>query len=92
MIFINTLIKNEKRNIHSTSKNIKTTKSVETKKGDITSGEQLNIIFNEGKPSHKSNLADNGDKSSDRNKKSQNESGTHNRKRTLLIKDNIERY
>ena len=41
-------------------KNITTTKSVETKQGKVTSGEQLNMILMEGNhltntPSHKSN-------------------------------------
>ena len=45
--------------------NIKTAKSVEIKEREITSGEQLNMILNEGNPlnntpSHKSNHTENG--------------------------------
>ena len=53
-------------------KNIKTTKSVETKEREITSGEQLYMILNEGNhfnntPSYKSNYAETVKKSLDRN-------------------------
>ena len=94
------------RNIHSNhdigntqpEKNIKTAKSVETKEREVTSGEQLNIILNEGNhlnntASHKSNHAKTGKKSFDRNNSanhtSQYEGDTNNRKRTLIIGDSI---
>ena len=52
-------------------KNIKLAKSVETEEREITLGEQLNMILNEGNhlnntPSHKSNHAETGKKSLDR--------------------------
>ena len=72
-------------------------KSIETKEGEITSGEQLNMILNHinltKTPSHKSNHADAGKNSSERNNgvnhTSQNEGGTNNRKRILVIGDSI---
>ena len=72
--------KDEISNIHSShnirntqpEKNIKTVKSVKTKEREITSGEQVNKILNEGNhlnntPSHKSDHAETGKKSSYRN-------------------------
>ena len=79
-------------------KNIKTAKSVETKEREITSGEQLNMILNEGNPlnntpSHKSNHTENGKKSSNRNNganhTSQNQGDINNRKRALIIGGSI---
>ena len=76
-LLLETLIKykDEIRNIHSNhdignfqpEKNIKTAKSVETKEREIRSGEQLNMILNEGNhlnktPSHKINHAEIGKK------------------------------
>ena len=107
-ILLENLIKyrDEIRNTHSNhdigntrlEKNIKTAKSVETKEREITSGEQLNMILNDGNylnntPSHKSNHAETGKNSSDRkngaNHTSQSEGDTNNRKRTLIIGDSI---
>ena len=79
-------------------KNIKTAKSVETKEREITSGEQLNMILNEGNPlnntpSHKSNHTENGKKSSNRNNganhTSQNQGDINNRKRAVIIGGSI---
>ena len=51
-------------------KKIKIAKSVETREREIASGESLNMILNEGNhlnntPSHKSNHAETGKRSSD---------------------------
>ena len=67
--------KDEIRNIHSNhdigntqlEKNIKIVKSFETKEHEIRSGEQLNMILNEGNhlnntPSHESHHAETGKK------------------------------
>ena len=107
-LLLETLVKykDEKKNIQSNhdlgniqpGKNIKTTKSVETKEGEITSGEQLNMTPNEGNhlnntPPYKSNHVDSSKQISDRNisanHTSQNEDGINNKKRTLIIGDSI---